>query len=300
MRPVRAADVDGLADLYHGLTLDDLCRRFFSVYRPDRAFFTRVASIADRGGCGLVAVEATDDGDAPRIVGEAGYELLPNGDGELAITIAGGRRGWLGPFLLDALVEAAAARGVPNLEADVLVTNRPMLALIRSRGYVTLADSEWCSLRAVIGTAGRVPTWPGPHDRPRVLVEVPGGRWHAGVAAEAEGLQVLACPGPLGSRTRCPALAGERCPLAAEADVVVMSHGAPDERWDALLAAHHRCHPGVPLCVEEPVTPGDDRAAGPADDSTVTRVPLSGAGDTILRAVHRLAPSPATTEDRHE
>lgn len=53
-----------------------------------------------------------------RIVGEASYELLPNGAGELAITVAADQRGWIGPYLLDAMVEAAAAGGVPNVEAD--------------------------------------------------------------------------------------------------------------------------------------------------------------------------------------
>lgn len=301
VRPVGPADVDGLAALYAGLTVEDLYRRFFSVYRPDRAFFARVASVADRGGCGLVAVEygdGADDGDGV-VVAEAGYELLRNGDGELAITVADAWRGWLGPFLLDALVEAAAARGVPNLEADILVSNAPMLALVRSRGYVTLADSEWCSVRVVIGTAGRVPTWPGAHDRPRVLVEVPGGRWHAGVAAEAAGLQVLACPGPLGARTRCPALIGRPCPLAASADAVVMSHGAPDERWDALLAAHRRVHPGVPVCVEEPAGGGTDVEAGAGADGQVTHLALGEPEEAVLAAVRRLAaPSSPTEEDR--
>jgi hypothetical protein len=36
--------------------------------------------------------------------------------------------------------------------------------------------------------------WPGTHERPRLLVEVPGGRWHAEEAARAAGFQVLACP----------------------------------------------------------------------------------------------------------
>ena len=65
--------------------------------------------------------------------GDAGDTLLPSGNGELAIV---GARKWqgVGPYLLDALVEMAAAAGVPNLEADVLTANRPMLALLRSRG----------------------------------------------------------------------------------------------------------------------------------------------------------------------
>jgi hypothetical protein len=125
VRPATPRDVDGLEALYAALSDEDRFRRFFALYRPPRSFFERLADVADRGGCGLVAV----DGD--RIVGEASYELLPDGDGELGMTVASDRRGWLGPYLLDPLAEAAAARGVPNLEAEALVTNCRMLSLLR-------------------------------------------------------------------------------------------------------------------------------------------------------------------------
>ncbi|MBN2624747.1 MAG: hypothetical protein JXA83_15320 [Acidimicrobiales bacterium] len=263
VRPVTPDDTDGLVALYDGLSEDDRYRRFFSGYRPERAFFERATSVAERGGAGLVAVEC--DRDPPRelrIVGEASYELLPNGDGELAMAVAGDRRGWLGPYLLDCLVESAAARGVPNLEADVLATNAPMLALLRSRGYATLASDDWVSVRLMIGTGGGTPVWPrgrvrrGGPGGPRVLVEAPGGRWHAARQAADAGLQVITCSGPRGPRPRCPALAGEPCPLVEGADAVVMSRPRDEEPWRALADAHHDVHPGVPVCVEP--RPGRD------------------------------------------
>ena len=70
-------------------------------------------------GYGVVAVV---DHPLEQIVGEADYFLLDNG--ELVITVAADWRGWLGPYLLDVLIEAAAARGVPNLEAEFLVERR--------------------------------------------------------------------------------------------------------------------------------------------------------------------------------
>jgi hypothetical protein len=91
-----------------------------------------MTNVTERGGFGLIAMMEGPD-NTSRIVGEATYELLPDGDGELGITVAEDARGWLGPYLLDALVEAAAARGVPNLEADVLVANRRMLTMLRAR-----------------------------------------------------------------------------------------------------------------------------------------------------------------------
>lgn len=261
VRPMIPADVDSLVALYDGLSDDDRYSRFFSSYRPPRSFFQRLASVVERGGYGVVATVGPDghaagaSGDTAPVVGEASYELLPNGDGELGIVVATDHRGWLGPYLLDALVDAARSRGVPNLEADVLVTNRRMLGLLRARGYATMGSDDWTTLRLVVGTAGRVPTWPADPQthqpgRPRVLVETPGGRWQAGAEAQATGLQVIACSGARGARPRCPVLAGQPCPLAAGADAIVVSSAPDDERWRAVADAHAELHPGVPVCVE--------------------------------------------------
>ena len=47
-------------------------------------------------------------------------------------------RNWLGPVLLDAVCAAAAAVGVPNLEADVLTADHATVALLRRRGAMTI------------------------------------------------------------------------------------------------------------------------------------------------------------------
>jgi GNAT superfamily N-acetyltransferase len=240
---------------YEGLSNGDRYLRFFSSYRPPRDFFERLTSIVERGGYGVVATVSADGGEG-RIVGEASYELLSNGNGDVSMTVAAGQRGWLGPFLLDALMEAAASRGVSNLEADVLATNRPMLSVLRSRGYATLSSGDWVTQRLVVGTGGRTPVWPervekpDHGDGPRVLVETPGGRWHAGGEAAAVGLQVMACSGPQGRLPRCPVLAGHPCPLAAGADAIVVSNVPDDERWRTIVEAHAGLHPGVPVCLE--------------------------------------------------
>jgi hypothetical protein len=275
------ADVDGLRELYEGLDDDDRYTRFFSLYRPDRAFYERMASAGERGGCELVAVVASADEHEGRIIGEAGYTLLPNGDGELAITIGKAWRGWLGPYLLDALVAEAARRNVTNLEAEILLANRPMLALARSRGYVTKEHTDWSMVHVVIGTAERSPRWPTSDDRPRVLVETPGGRWHAAADARAANLEVLVCPGPDENR-RCPVLAGRACPLARDADVIVVAPPAENERWDTVLDAHARLHAGVPICVELPS--GVD---APLPESAV-RAPRGGT-HAVVALVQRLA-----------
>ena len=250
IRPACAADAAGLIALYDTLDTEDMYRRFFASYRPRPEFFVDMATVADRGGARLVALLHDPSEAEDRIVGEAGYIPLPNGDGELAIVVAPRWRGWLGPFLLDALVETAAANGIPNLEADVLTVNRRMLGLLQSRGAVVMGHDDWTVVRLLIGTASQRPIWPGEHDRLRVLVEGAGGRWHAEQEARAAGIQVLGCPGPRDGARGCPALSGEPCPLAADADVIVVAHPPDDVRWHELLVAHADVHPGVPVCLE--------------------------------------------------
>jgi hypothetical protein len=267
VRPVVSGDADGLAALYATLSPEDRHLRFFSAFVPDRAFAEHLASVRDRGGFCVVAVE-----DGGRIVGEANYEALPDGDGELGMVVAPDCRGGLGAVLLDTLIEAAAACGVPNIEADVMVTNRRMLSLLRARGYACLPSEDWVSLRLMVGTAGPTPVWPegGPGipdpSRPRVLVEAPGGRWSGAPEGQAAGLAFISCSGPRGPRPRCPALAGRPCPLAAGADAIVVAN-LPDDpgHWPALLAAHAELHPGVPVCVEP-------RGGPPLDVALVVRV----------------------------
>lgn len=257
---MRPSDGPGMIALFAGLGEEDTYSRFFSGHAPPEYFVTRMAGVDERGGFGLVAL-VDEPGAKSELVGEATCEPLPDGNGELGITVARRARGWLGPYLLDALVEEAAARGVPGIEADVLVTNRRMLSLLRRRGLAVLRHSEAPAIvRVVIATSGRVPSWPGPHDMPRLLVEIPGGRWHGQEEAKAAGFRVLACPGPSGEWSGCPALRGEPCPLVGGADVVLDALPGDPER--SLQASHHRLHPSVPVCVQLP--PGDEEETSEA------------------------------------
>jgi ribosomal protein S18 acetylase RimI-like enzyme len=242
------ADAGALVALYDRLGDDDRYRRFFSARRPPDRFIERMTRLYERGGVGLVAVLQEGRG-VERIVGEAGYELLDDGDGELGITVDSFARGWLGPYLLDALVEQASARGVRNIQAEVLMTNGRMLAVLRSRGMVTLASYDSpATLRVAIGAARRMPAWPGRHDRPRVLVEAQGATWLGSRALQAGGFQVVSCPGPVAIGCGCPALKGEPCPLVTAADAVVVGLPTGTEVAGSLLEAHRRLHPEVPMC----------------------------------------------------
>ena len=150
VRTVTEADVEGLDALFQGLSDDDRHHRFFSLRHPARKFVEQMTRAADEGGYRLVAVVS---GAEDALVAEAGYAILPDGDGEFALTVAPGWRGCrLGRYLLGAIVAAAAARGVPNLQADIMADNTRMLALLRRRGYVTLAR-ELSEMRIAIGAA---------------------------------------------------------------------------------------------------------------------------------------------------
>jgi len=275
VRPETEDDADALAAFYATLTDDDLYRRFFQARVPNRRSLDAMVRVGSRGGTGIVA-EVVRTGRPDAIVAECSYELLPDGDGELGIAVGPGWRGWLGPYLLDVLLEAAAARGVTNVHADVLVENRPMLALARARGYVTADHYERPAIvRVVMGAVHRLPAWPDGHDRTRVLVESTGGRWYAEGQARAAGLHVLVCPGPLRDSSRCPALVGEPCPLAAGADVIVDAIPLGEARGRALLDAHGRMHPGVPVCVELSAGASARHGSSPAEaDDAVLVVDL--------------------------
>lgn len=149
VRTIMHADVGELAALFDGLSDEDRYFRFFSFSHPNRKFLEQMTREAQEGGYRLVAVIS---GEKDTLVAEAGYALLPDGNGEFAITVAAGWRGWLGPYLLDALVAAATARGVPNLQADILADNTRMLALVAERGYVILSR-EVSELRIAIDAA---------------------------------------------------------------------------------------------------------------------------------------------------
>jgi hypothetical protein len=185
-----------------------------------------------------------------RIVGEASYELLGDGDGELGITVDRRARGWLGPWLLDALIRQARERGVKNIQAEVLLSNRQMLALLHSRGFVTLERYfSPATVRVAVGAAEATPVWSGPHNQVRVLVEAPAEAWVPSAMLKEHGFKVMVCPGPLAGGPPCPALAGRRCPMVAGADVVVAGLPRSQEPGSRLLDLHRLLHPSVPVCV---------------------------------------------------
>lgn len=228
-------DVDRLVELYGRLSLDDIHRRFFSTFRPDARFVTTWIDNAAKGGIVLVAVEG-DDGP---IVADAGYVPTAPDVAELAITVDPARRGWLGPYLLDALVEHAREHGFRVLEAEVLAENCSMLGMLRARGCALRPSTDLTTAQVLIATEGNAPVWPAGGERPKVLVEGASRSWGGAVAASRDDLDVLVCPGPARGRIRpCPLLHDERCPLVDEADAVVVVLPPGEPSTDAIRVAH--------------------------------------------------------------
>lgn len=251
VRVMRPEDAAGIARLYRGLGEDDLYFRFFGTRPPPEAFVAEMVATAASSGTGLVATlgpaagSGRDHADV-RIVAEASYSPLPDGDGELGITVASAARGWVGPYLLDALLQVAAAHGVANLQADVLVTNGRMLSMLRRRGCAVVDHTDRPSiLRITVGTTSPVPSWPPAGEGRRVLIEGVGARWPGDAALRAAGYQVIVCAGPPGGWAACPPRQGRSCPLVAGADLVL--NDVPGTTGDRLAEAHARTPVSAPV-----------------------------------------------------
>ena len=278
VRELDAGDLTQLRVLYENLSDEDRQLRFFSPFHPTDAYLQRWFDKATAGnGRNLgafvtPAAEHPDSGD-PTLVGHALYTRMANGNGEMGIAIALGWRGWLGPFLLDSLSGAAAADGVPNLEADIRLDNHLMLALARRRGMALSGPHDRNTAHVIIATIGTVPCWPPEHSRDagsrptRVLVEAADGRSPLLDVLTERGMHVVLCPGPAGRpKGCCPMLAGDRCPLAEGADAIVIE-GAWPEVAPLLAARHQQAHPETPVYLRQhplgPLVPADAAAPDP-------------------------------------
>ncbi len=245
IRPSTGADAEAICELYTRLSATDRFRRFFGAFAPRLEWCRTWATAGERGGFGVVVV--LHDGDATRIIAEAGYAMRSDGDGDLAVTVERDWRGWIGPYLVDVLARQAASVGVRNLQAEVLLENRPMLSILRHRGAVDL-EHPGSEVRLTIGTAGVTPSWPPAEERPKVLIEVAGGRWAGEQAAQKLGWPWRCVRGPSGV-TDQGALSskGGTCPLAEEAAVIVVLLDPDAEQTKELIQAHATNRPGVPI-----------------------------------------------------
>lgn len=103
---------------------------------------------------------------------------------------------------------------------------------------------------------GLEPTpWRTAVHRPRILIE--HRDWSIGAAIgnllAAEGYEVSNCGGPNGPQHHeCPLSAGDDCPRADEADVIVFGLDISDEDDREVLLAWRTHHPDIPVIIEMP------------------------------------------------
>lgn len=260
VRRATAADLPGLTDLYGRLPPEDRYRRFFSGGPPSASTLT---DWLGREGNLVVVAEA-----GGRIVADAGVARSASGPDELGIAVDPEHRGWLGPHLLDLVLDLAGRAGADAVLAEVLATNGPMLGLLAARGAAILPSEDPAVVRLLLGTSGAVPGWGADPRGPRVLLELGAGGGGAAAALAGAGYEVALCRGPTRTarrsrRWRCPVLEGRPCPLVAGADAVVLAPPATRDGPDAAVAAAlPRVHPGsVLVTVRQPAPPADVVAA---------------------------------------
>lgn len=220
VRHARSGDEAGLRELYAGLDTADLLTRFFTAGQPGPHLLERWVTVGDRGGLCLLA--EVEDAESRHVVAEAGFAPLTDGDVELGITVARDHRGWVGPWMLDLLLDHAAKAGFDNMQALVKTRNRSMLGIIRHRGCARFDDADWETTRVTMSTSGRTPSWPPDAKRPRVLIESPRSRPDIARRVRDANGTVLICSGYGTRGSKCPLHAGETCPLVTGADAVVI------------------------------------------------------------------------------
>ena len=131
IRPIRPEDRDALATFHEGLSPETVYYRFFAPYPrltdKDLARFTQV-DYDDRAA--LVALVAG------LIIGVGRYDRIDRAEAEVAFVISDYHQGrGLGSILLEHIAVAARERGITRFVAEVLPSNRRMLATFEEAGY---------------------------------------------------------------------------------------------------------------------------------------------------------------------
>jgi RimJ/RimL family protein N-acetyltransferase len=149
VRPVRADDAQRLIDLHNACSEQARYFRFHAAKPRLRAAEAEYLAAVDGEGRVALAAIAVEDG-AERIVGDARFDLVGDGDAEAALLLRDDVTGrGLGTLLLDRLLEQAAGLGVRRLLLDILPENHAMLALARRVGAEPVAVDGRSVLYAV-------------------------------------------------------------------------------------------------------------------------------------------------------
>jgi acyl-CoA synthetase (NDP forming)/RimJ/RimL family protein N-acetyltransferase len=132
LRPIGPDDADRLRTMHARLSPDTIYMRFFTMMRQlsDREV-QRLTTVDHQRRVAFVALLRDE------LVGVVRFDRLgATADAEVAVVVEDSQQGrGLGPMLLEHLASAGEDRGVERFVANVLPTNRRMLAVFRSAGY---------------------------------------------------------------------------------------------------------------------------------------------------------------------
>jgi acetyltransferase len=142
VRAMVPTDERELLQAFSRMSEDARYMRFMRVVRePNLERLRKVLASFPEGGIGIVATEPAEDG--VDIVGSAIAIVVNPTTCEFAISVASAFGGaGLASALMRVLIDAAAARGLTEMEGFVLAENQPMLRLAKRLGFSVAPDPE--------------------------------------------------------------------------------------------------------------------------------------------------------------
>lgn len=148
LRHIRADDTDLLMSFVNGLSF---AARYFRFGRGDIEFSAediRRTCTPDPDACVHFVVERQHGGQRA-IIGSARIVFAPGGTtGELAISVGDAWQGsGVGDRLVRALIDSARTRGLREIHARILATNRDMIDFMRGRGFAIADSPESAALK---------------------------------------------------------------------------------------------------------------------------------------------------------
>jgi len=135
VRPARISDEEALRDLFYRLSDDNTYRRFMQRNREQaHDEMVELADLDYENNMALVVTRVEND--CEQIIGMARYDVDPAtrmGDVAFIVLDDQQNRG-IGTLLMRRMVEIGKGRGLEGFSADVLVQNKPMMAIIQKSG----------------------------------------------------------------------------------------------------------------------------------------------------------------------
>jgi RimJ/RimL family protein N-acetyltransferase len=135
VRPARITDEETLRDLFYRLSDDSTYRRFMFCKREHpHDEMQHLVDLDYEQNMALVVCDTT--GDNTEIPAMARYDVDPATNlADIAFVVQDGWQGkGVGTLLMKRMGEIARARGIAGFTADVLATNKPMIAVFQKSG----------------------------------------------------------------------------------------------------------------------------------------------------------------------